>query len=212
MKYILYTLISFGLFSCDKVEDHYRISGVSIQVGNISAGPNPHCINIGNEADSTYEEYIGIQIEFIREYYSTDSSRTSGLMYSPKGWEGCAEKISMLELISESINISKLLFGDTTITGVDKGKLTSIHCQKEYSCDCRNALSIISVDSLVTLFNNQHQSQNRLFISEKYDQTPFVFLVKRKDVESLNGKQIKIQLKMSNGDLIEGISNELIMK
>ena len=212
MKYLLYILFSLGLFACDKVEDHYHISGVSIQVGNISVGPNPHCISIGNEADSTYKEYIGIQIEFIREYYSTDSSRTSGLMYSPKGWNGCSEKISKLELKSESINLSRLLFGDTTVTGVDKGKLTSIHCQKEYGCDCRNALSIISIDSLITLFNNQHQSQTRLFISEKYDQTPFVFFVKKKDIESLNGKKIKIQLKMSNGDLIEGISNELIMK
>lgn len=211
MKYALYILILLGLFSCDKVEDHYRIIGVSIQVGNVSSGPNAQCITIGTEADSIYGDLIGIQIEFIREYYSTDSSRTSGPMYSPKGWEGCVEKISGLDLKCESININKLIFADTTITGVDKDKLTSFRCQKE-ECECRSALSIISIDSLVSLFNNQHQSKTRIFISEKYDHTPFVFFVRKKDIESLNGKKIKLQLEMSNGDIIIGVSNKLILK
>jgi len=212
MKHTLYILILLGLFSCDKVEDHYRIVAITIQVGSVSKGPNPQCINIGTNVDSTFIDLIGVQIEFIRAYYSTDSSNTSGIMYSPKGWEGCVEKIHKMDLTSESININDLLYGDTTISGVDKDNLPSFQCQENFGCDCRNALSVTNIDSLVSLFNNQHTTQTRVFISEKHDQTPFVFFIKKKDIESLNGKNIKIQLEMSNGDIFEGISNEIILK
>ena len=212
MKHILHILLLFGLFSCGKVEDHYRIKGITIQVGEVSTGPNSQCINIGNKSDSSYNDLIGIQIEFIREYYSTDSSRSSGIMYSPRGWEGCSEKISKLDLTAESININNLLFGDTLITGVDKDELTSFRCQEKYGCDCRNALSIPSIDLLVSSFNNQHKTGTRMFISEKYDETPFIFFVDKSELKPLKAKRIKIQVEMSNGDILTGKSNKIQLK
>jgi hypothetical protein len=166
---------------------------------------------IGNASDTLYEELIAVQIEFVREYYATESSRRQGITYTPKGWEGCAEKITKLNILAESITITDKLFGDTTITGVDKNNLTSYRCQEKYGCDCRSALSITSIDSLVTLFNSQHKTQTRVFISEKYDKTPFVFFVKKKDLESFNGKKIKMQLHMSNGKLIDAESNKIVL-
>jgi hypothetical protein len=209
MKYSLFIVILFGLFSCDKVKDHYRISSVTVKVGKVSRGLNNQCILIGTKSDVLYDELIALQMELIRDYYSTDSSISKGLMAHPMGWKGCKEKIANLVLTSESYILNDFLFSDSTITGVGRDKINWGHCQEKFGCDCRNSLSIASIDSLVTLFNNQHLTKTRIFIGEQYDKTPFVFFMRKKYVESLNGKRIKIRLELSNGEIIEAESNKI---
>lgn len=202
MKNISLILLLFILFSCEKIEDHYRIKDVNIQFGNVLRGPNNQCIKLSNKTDSTYQGLIGIRIELIREYYSTENSPSSGIMYSPKGWKGCSEKISKLTISSESRNINDLLYGDTLITGIEKGELTSIRCQEEFGCECQNVLSVENIKSFVSSFNSQQDTESEYFISEQYDETPFIFFVNKNEIQGFNDQSLKIQIEMSNGDII----------
>ncbi|MCH2231904.1 MAG: hypothetical protein MK105_16330 [Crocinitomicaceae bacterium] len=209
MKYVLILLGCLVLISCRKVEDHYRISEVEIVVGNVSLGPNECCVEIGDSTDSIFQDLIAVQIEFKREYYSTDSSNTTGIMYTPIGWEGCDEKITELNILAESMAINDLLFGDSLITGKEKGASTSGRCQLNFGCDCRPVMSINDISSLVEAFNNQQKNRDRRFISEKNDETPFLFFIKKADILELQGKQLTLEMKMSNGDILVGKSNVL---
>lgn len=212
MKLIPYIVLFFALFSCEKIEDHYRIKDITIKVGNVSMGPNTQCVNIGNKTDSSYADLFGVQIEFIREYYSTENSSSSGIMYSPKGWKGCSETISKLNITSKSVNIDNLLFGPPLITGINEAELTSFRCQEKFGCECRSALNISNIDSLISSFNNQQKTNSSMFISEQYDETPFIFFIDKSELEKINGESIKVQIEMSNGDIINAESNNIKIK
>lgn len=212
MKRLLLLLIPFLFSSCfDKVQDHYRLVNIKLTIGNVSVGPNANCIELGASSDSSYNELVGIQFEFIREYYATDSSKTSGIMYSPRGWEGCSEKIIALSFSSDSLLLNDHLFGDSLISGVGiDPKSNHTRCQ-ESDCDCSAANSLIDLNTLIQRFNTQQRNQDRLFISEKNDLTPFIYFVEKKHLATLVGKTITVSLSMSDGNILTATSNPIVL-
>lgn len=212
MKKLFLLIIPLIVSSCfDKVKDHYRLVDVKITIGNVTEGPNANCIELGSVSDSLYQDIMGIQIELIREYYATDSSRSGGIMYSPQGWEGCSEKIISLSFSSDSLFLNDHLYGDTLITGVGKDpKATHTRCQ-ESDCDCRAANSLIDVQTLIQRFNSQQIAQDRLFISEKNDLKPFVYFIKKEHLAELTGKTITFSISLSDGTVLSANSNPIAL-
>lgn len=205
---IIYTLLFILTVSCGQVEDHYRITGMEVKIAKYKKGDNPFCVDFSDSLTFGENDTIMIKINFVRQYFSTEHSPSLGIMYSPKGWEGCEKNIESLKIsLYDSLII---VFGDSTINGFLPICNNPYSCQDnvETDCNCQSAISYINVEEFIKDFNRSKVNMgNQKYLGEKMENVPLIFFTTI--FENVNDIQFQVGLEFNDSSSIKSNSNIL---